>query len=139
MGQDVACAACAEGRTTANKAYRASPFQSGKARLSPGKCDRREQGDGEESPNDFALKLFFTAGAVIITFGGICPIEGRMIQLASSSEAIRALAKDLVWRHGEASVTIAEWQAVASEEAGRREEATRWRIIAGTIVAMIES
>jgi len=62
-----------------------------------------------------------------------------MIQLASSSEAIRALAKDLVWRHGEASVTIAEWQAVASEEAGRREEATRWRIIAGTIVAMIES
>ena len=62
-----------------------------------------------------------------------------MIQLASSSEAIRALAKDLVWRHGEASVTFAEWHAVASEEAGRREEATRWRMIAGTIVAMIES
>ena len=62
-----------------------------------------------------------------------------MIQLASSSEALRALAQDLVWRHGEASVTFAEWQAVASEEAGRREEATRWRMIAGTIMAMVES
>src|SRR5688572_17180128 len=58
MGQDVACAACAAGRTTANKTYRASPFQSGKARLSPDNCYGREQGDGEESPNDFALELF---------------------------------------------------------------------------------
>lgn len=62
----------------------------------------------------------------------------RVIELATSSEDIRNTARDLVARHGKAAVTIAEWKAVEHEDNGRPEEAKRWMIIAGTILAITE-
>ena len=48
------------------------------------------------------------------------------------------MARDLIASHGKAAVTIAEWHALAHEDSGREEEAKRWMIIAGTILAMTE-
>jgi hypothetical protein len=62
----------------------------------------------------------------------------RVIELASSSEDIRSAARDLIASHGKAAVTIAEWHALEHEDSGRTEEAKRWMIIAGTILAMTE-
>lgn len=61
-----------------------------------------------------------------------------MIELATSSEDIRSAARDLIARHGKAAVTIAEWNAIEHEDNGRPEEAERWMIIAGTILAITE-
>lgn len=62
----------------------------------------------------------------------------RVIELATSSEDIRSAARDLIARHGKAAVTIAEWNAIEHEDNGRPEEAKRWMIIAGTILAITE-
>lgn len=61
-----------------------------------------------------------------------------VIELATSSEDIRSTARDLIARHGKSAVTIAEWNAMEHEESGRPEEAKRWMIIAGTILAITE-
>ena len=61
-----------------------------------------------------------------------------VIEIATSSEDIRSTARDLVARHGKSAVTIAEWNAMEHEEGGRPEEAKRWMIIAGTILAITE-
>jgi hypothetical protein len=61
-----------------------------------------------------------------------------VIELATFSEDIRNTARDLIARHGKAAVTIAEWHAVEHEDNGRPEEAKRWMIIAGTILAITE-
>jgi len=55
-----------------------------------------------------------------------------------SSEEIRRAARALIASHGKVATTIAEWKAVACEDDGRAEEARRWMIIAGTILAMTE-
>jgi hypothetical protein len=62
----------------------------------------------------------------------------RVIEIATSSEDIRTLARDLIARHGKGAVTVAEWRALEHEESGRAEEAKRWMIIAGTILAITE-
>ncbi len=62
----------------------------------------------------------------------------RVIELATSSEDIRSAARELIARHGKEAVTIAEWHAIAHEDGGRLEEAKRWMIIAGTILAITE-
>lgn len=62
----------------------------------------------------------------------------RVIEITSSSEDIRSAARDLIASHGKAAVTIAEWHAIEHEDSGRAEEAKRWMIIAGTILAMTE-
>lgn len=61
-----------------------------------------------------------------------------LIELATSSEDIRSTARDLIARHGKGAVTIAEWNAIEHEDNGRHEEAKRWMIIAGTILAITE-
>jgi len=61
-----------------------------------------------------------------------------MIELSSSSEDIRRVARELVWSHGKAATTIAEWKAVELNDVGRFEEAKRWLIISATILAMTE-
>ena len=62
----------------------------------------------------------------------------RVIELASFSEDIRTVARDLIARHGKAAATVAEWNAIEHEDNGRAEEAKRWMIIAGTILAITE-
>jgi hypothetical protein len=62
-----------------------------------------------------------------------------MIQLSSSSDDLRERARNLIASHGEVAVTLAEWESLALEEAGRLEEARQWRMVAGTIMAMIET
>jgi hypothetical protein len=61
-----------------------------------------------------------------------------VIEITTSSEDIRTTARDLIAQHGKAAVTIAEWKAVEHEDNGRPEEAKRWMIIAGTILAITE-
>ena len=61
-----------------------------------------------------------------------------VIEIATSSEDIRSAARDLIARHGKSAVTIAEWNAIEHEDNGRPEEAKRWMIIAGTILAITE-
>lgn len=55
-----------------------------------------------------------------------------------SSEEIREKARELVVRRGPTAVTFAEWEAVALEETGRWDEARAWRMIAGTVLGMID-
>jgi hypothetical protein len=61
-----------------------------------------------------------------------------VIEIATSSEDIRSAARDLIASHGKAAVTVAEWHALEHQDSGRAEEARRWMIIAGTILAMTE-
>ena len=61
-----------------------------------------------------------------------------MIELKATSEDIRRAARELIKNHGDAATTIAEWRAVAFADSGQSEEAKRWMIIAGTILAMTE-
>lgn len=61
-----------------------------------------------------------------------------MIELMSSTDAIRSEARKLIASHGKSAITVAEWRAVAYEDNGQLEEARRWMIIAGTILAMTE-
>ncbi len=61
-----------------------------------------------------------------------------VIEIATSSEDVRSMARDLIARHGKSAVTVAEWNAMEHEENGRPEEAKRWMIIAGTILAITE-
>ncbi len=62
----------------------------------------------------------------------------HVIELATSSEDVRNAARELIARHGKAAVTVAEWHAIAHEDSGRLEEAKRWMIIAGTILAITD-
>lgn len=55
-----------------------------------------------------------------------------------SADEVRERARELVARLGEAALTHAEWEADVLEEAGRLEEAKLWKMIAGTILAIIE-
>lgn len=57
---------------------------------------------------------------------------------ALSADEMRERARELVARLGDAALTFAEWKADALEEAGRLEEASVWKMIAGTIMAIIE-
>jgi hypothetical protein len=66
------------------------------------------------------------------------PTRRAVIELKTTSEDIRNAARDLIASHGKAAVTIAEWHAVAHEESGETDQAKRWMIIAGTILAMTE-
>jgi hypothetical protein len=61
-----------------------------------------------------------------------------MIELPSSTEEMRRLAREMIADHGKAALTIAEWNAIACEDGGKAEEAKRWMIVAGTILAMTE-
>jgi hypothetical protein len=61
-----------------------------------------------------------------------------MIELMSSTDAIRNEARELIANHGKSAITVAEWRAAAYEDNGQLEEARRWMIIAGTILAMTE-
>lgn len=56
-----------------------------------------------------------------------------------SPEEIREKARELVSRRGPAALTIAEWEVVAMEESGRWDEARIWRMIAGTVLGMIDA
>ena len=58
---------------------------------------------------------------------------------ALSADQLRERARALVARFGEAALTFAEWQADALEDAGRLEEARVWKMIAGTVMAIIET
>ena len=58
---------------------------------------------------------------------------------ALSADQLRERARALVARFGEAALTVAEWEADVLEEAGRLEEARVWKMIAGTIMAIIET
>jgi len=58
---------------------------------------------------------------------------------ALSADQLRERARDLVARLGEGALTFAEWKADVLEEAGRLEEASVWKMIAGTVMAMIET
>jgi len=66
------------------------------------------------------------------------PARPPVIELKSSSEDIRSAARELIASHGKAAVTIAEWHAIAHEDSGEADQAERWMIIAGTILAMTE-
>jgi len=61
-----------------------------------------------------------------------------MIELMPSTDEIRSEARELIANHGKSAITVAEWRAVAFEDSGQFEEAKRWMIIAGTILAMTE-
>lgn len=75
-----------------------------------------------------------------ITGGGdsVSEKDKPVIEIATFSEDVRSTARELIARHGKAAVTIAEWHAVEHEDNGRPEEAKRWMIIAGTILAITE-
>lgn len=57
---------------------------------------------------------------------------------ALSVDELRSRARALVARHGAGALTLAEWKADEFEEVGRRDEAKQWRMIAGTIMAIID-
>ena len=61
-----------------------------------------------------------------------------MIEFKPSTDEIRNEARELIANHGKSAITVAEWRAVALEDSGQLEEAKRWMIIAGTILAMTE-
>jgi hypothetical protein len=54
-----------------------------------------------------------------------------------SADELRNQARALVAQHGDSALTLAEWKADMLEEAGRRDEARLWWMIAGTIMAII--
>lgn len=56
-----------------------------------------------------------------------------------SSEEIREKARELFVKRGQEAVTFAEWEAVGHEDAGRWDEARLWRMIAGTVLGMIDA
>jgi hypothetical protein len=55
-----------------------------------------------------------------------------------SPEEIREKARELVARQGLGALTYAEWEVIAHEENGRLDEARLWRMIAGTVLGMID-
>jgi hypothetical protein len=55
------------------------------------------------------------------------------------SEAdVRAKARELLAKSGEGALTVAEWEADMLEEAGDWDQARIWRMVAGTVLAMID-
>jgi len=64
--------------------------------------------------------------------------DKRVIELTSATDDIRSEARALIAIHGKGAITVAEWRALAYEENGQPEEAKRWMIIAGTILAMTD-
>jgi hypothetical protein len=55
-----------------------------------------------------------------------------------SADQLREQARELVARLGDSALTFAEWKADALEEAGNLDEARVWKMIAGTVMAIIE-